>query len=51
MPGTKQPTDPQTIVKQYMRRNAKVAEALKTLKITPAEYSRVIASRMPRTSR
>jgi hypothetical protein len=47
MSDPNQSTDLQTLVKQYMSQNAKVADAPNVLEITPAGYSRVIASRTP----
>jgi hypothetical protein len=37
-------------MERYLYGNAQVAQALKVLKITPAEYSRLLANRSSRIS-
>lgn len=48
MLGTENPIDPHLLVQQYLHPEAKVTQALKVLKITPAEYARLLASRSSR---
>ena len=51
MSGTNQTTDPQDLIEQYLRPDLRKEEALKLLKITPEEYSRLLASRTSRVRR